>query len=575
MTPSPLFRFAVFLTVACAPLLPPPSAAAEPATEQPATANPYTRRQVQNKTNTLINQKDYAGLEAWAAELQKQRGSLYSLDYPLAIFYRTLQIDAKAKEPVWETRRGLLENWLAAYPESVAARTALMDWAINYAWKARGTGWSREVSEEGRKGFKERLAEAKTHFDTVMAQGNGENVYFYRIAMALGLGQGWELDRITACLDLGREIDPNYQLLYDGVAMYLAPKWYGAPGDIERFAANVASRFEGEESDFIFSLLTAFAVEHSSREATEFYERNPDIYERLKRGFEIGIRNAPEEWMKALYASDLMRFAVFKGDYATARPLFLEWGAACREHLLGEREGYLNLRRQSGAQAEIDKALQLEKEGKLEEAEALYRSFSTREKQARWLYHFYYRQGMKEKFLAVGGRPLPDIRKIPFNELHVTISRAAILGEWPTAKEGAARFNEKRPWNLTGLGVLFLCAAQEGDPAAGEALRASLLENKTSRPALQNARAILSGEKTWRETASAFHEEDGFNQQAAIVVIGWYLSQGDRKQAAEVLEAMTPPGGFKLEASNSELLNCMRYGSLRRLFENRSAAGEG
>jgi hypothetical protein len=97
----------------------------------------------------------------------------------------------------------------------------------------------------------------------------------------------------------------------------LLPKWYGKPGDTERYAAQVADRIGGDEGDAVYFQIAA-AINCCNR------TQAPDLsWPRVQRGFAA---------VETLYGStnherNVMAYlALRSGDAATAQQLFARIG---------------------------------------------------------------------------------------------------------------------------------------------------------------------------------------------------------------------------------------------------------
>ncbi len=142
------------------------------------------------EASRLFKAKQYAELETLAATLRTQPTRITERTPPLKEFYDSFNLPRNGSEKAWLQRRAALEAWLAAVPESVAARVALADWWTGYAWRARGTGWASSVTEEGWRLMGERLAEAERILNEAPEQKVNDPAY-YDQSITVALGQEW------------------------------------------------------------------------------------------------------------------------------------------------------------------------------------------------------------------------------------------------------------------------------------------------------------------------------------------------------------------------------------------------
>jgi hypothetical protein len=185
-----------------------------------------------------------------------------------------------ATEEDWDTILKLLQGWIDAHPKSATAWTA-QAWAwISYADAARGTGYSNTVSESGWKLYEERTERA----EKVLEQASTLSVRcpeYYVVKLNIAENQSWGKDRILALFNEALALEPDYYYYGRGVAMLLEPKWFGDPGDTEKFMEDVADRIGGEKGDAFY-----FQVASSS-DVICGCDNQPQLsLERIERGYE-------------------------------------------------------------------------------------------------------------------------------------------------------------------------------------------------------------------------------------------------------------------------------------------------
>ncbi|MGO9590313.1 MAG: hypothetical protein ACLP3K_09760 [Candidatus Acidiferrales bacterium] len=156
-----------------------------------------------------------------------------------------------ATDDDWNAQIDALKAWVAARPESAAARIALAGAYDNFGSKARGGGYADSVSDEGWKLYDERLAmTASTLVDA--AKLKERDPYWFSLMYDVALAQGWSKSQAKALLDAAISFEPSYYHVYRQYANFLLPKWYGEPGDAQAFANSVSTRIGGKEGDFVY-----------------------------------------------------------------------------------------------------------------------------------------------------------------------------------------------------------------------------------------------------------------------------------------------------------------------------------
>jgi len=122
------------------------SAAFPPPTQIPR----ETLDDYQAKIKELILDSNFAELEKIAQQNRAERGLLMGGAWKTWAFYGVLGVPTSVGDYTdadYQKQLTLLNRWLAAYPDSAAARIALARFYTNYADFARGTGSADSVSD--------------------------------------------------------------------------------------------------------------------------------------------------------------------------------------------------------------------------------------------------------------------------------------------------------------------------------------------------------------------------------------------------------------------------------------------
>ena len=180
----------------------------------------------------------------------------------------------------WQDLLRLLQDWVETHAKSATARVALASAWIAYAGEARGNGNSDTVSGSGWKLYEERTAQA----ERILDQASTLPVQcpeWYVVMLNVAQNQSWDLNRLRALFDKAMAFDPGYYYYGRGMAMLLEPKWFGKPGDTEKFLREVADHIGGEKGDAFY-----FQVA-SSKDVLCGCQDQPHLsLERIERGYE-------------------------------------------------------------------------------------------------------------------------------------------------------------------------------------------------------------------------------------------------------------------------------------------------
>ena len=144
---------------------------------------------------------------------------------------------------------GLVQEWRAASGGAMHPDLAWGSALTNYAWQARGSGYGDTVSDEGARKFRERLQAAAACLARVQQSERGNPALGEALlTVDRGLGSGLSTQREHA--RAARQADPESLSAACNLGGNLLPRWYGQPGDVERYVNEVAAQpgpLDGDE----------------------------------------------------------------------------------------------------------------------------------------------------------------------------------------------------------------------------------------------------------------------------------------------------------------------------------------
>jgi len=222
-----------------------------------------------------------------------------------------------ATEEDWKNHFTVLEHWVAARPDSITARVALADSYAEYAWAARGDGYSDTVTDNGWKLMGERLEKAKSLLDeaTTLTTKCPE---WYRVMLQIALGQGWEQEQESELFHQAVASEPDYYYYYQAQALFLLPKWNGEDGDSSKFAEESANRIGGSQGDELY-----FRIAQKDVCACNQPEFNHFSFPRIQHGFEEAEK---EYGLSIVDLNTLALMAIKSSDYIAADEAFKRIG---------------------------------------------------------------------------------------------------------------------------------------------------------------------------------------------------------------------------------------------------------
>lgn len=281
------------------------------------------------EVNTLIESKDWDGLEKMAASCRVYNIHGYSSNLPL--FYEVMNPDDSDSRDAWDKKQALLEQWHTDRPKSAAASIALAKFHVAKGWKARGSGWANTVAEDAWKELKNEVTKAE---DLLKATPNEErDPELYRTMLAVALGNNWPKARMEEAFQKGIAIQPYYYPLYEAKAHYLLPRWYGDSGDEVKFAeeATKISRND-DDQDAIYAVIGCYV---GYTERSSLFTKIGFSWNRVKKGMLAISKNDPTSSKKELNL--IVYFSLLAKDFATAQSTMtaLEKNEALDLHFIG------------------------------------------------------------------------------------------------------------------------------------------------------------------------------------------------------------------------------------------------
>lgn len=244
------------------------------------------RLKFQLEMRALVYKEEFDRLETIAKEFQTSKARFSGGDWKLSRFYDAIsgpEHGEKASEEEWQEYLPHLRKWFSRKPKSVFAKVFLGDALTGYGWKARGSGFAPKVTEEGYILFRKRLDEAEAILRQVNANDRKNCLNWYEAMDRVARGKGWNHDAYDEMFDEAVKLEPQYLDFYLNKAVFLLPRWHGAPGDWEEFAEESAKKIHGEHGEVLYTMICWQVSRFYSGQ--EFYKQNRVSWPRIKRGF--------------------------------------------------------------------------------------------------------------------------------------------------------------------------------------------------------------------------------------------------------------------------------------------------
>ncbi len=209
-------------------------------------------------------------------------------------------------------------EWLALVLEG--------EWHIIQAWRARGSGYANSVTEEGWRGFREHLAEARASLVPAWERHPEYPIAASRmIYVAMGESDPADM-RVWFERALAAQVD--YNAAWARMRWGLRPRWHGSHEAMLALgvAAVDTGRFDTDVPRKLFDVITDLESELSLPEGEHIYGRE-DIWPHLQRMYEGYLAEhaglGSEDGWRSAYAG----VAYFAGKYEVAREQLesLDW----------------------------------------------------------------------------------------------------------------------------------------------------------------------------------------------------------------------------------------------------------
>jgi hypothetical protein len=147
---------------------------------------------------------------------------------------------------------------------------------VQYAWYARGYGWSGSVTEQGWALFGERLKKAQTILEKAWSADPADPNIAIEM-MTVELGQGLGRERLETWFRRAMDADPDSCLAAHSKMLYLEPKWHGSRGELFEFAQQCFATANWK-SRIPFVLISAHCDLADVSDQPSQYWKNPEVW---------------------------------------------------------------------------------------------------------------------------------------------------------------------------------------------------------------------------------------------------------------------------------------------------------
>jgi tetratricopeptide (TPR) repeat protein len=524
---------------------------------------------VHQQSSELLDREDFPGLESLAAQLKKNGYDIEQEQPELGAFYGGTKLGYDAPENAWPDRLKVIEDWRAAFPNSLTAKIAEIYWYLDYPAEFYEPQPEASIlPEPGNTPPQINCVDKAVELLKAVPAGSVDDPEYYLCWLRICLARQMPAAEMWGYFNQGVAVAREYVPLYSAACDYLMPTIGGKQGEEEGDIKQWADEWPGPKGDALYAYLL---MDIASQYTLNFLKKMPNVdYPRARQG--LLERIAGNDPVRLRDETILAFLAGSKGDNVTAKQAFLEIEGSVDMGIFRTFQKYMRWRKVSGAEAEYDSAVALERAGKLPEAEAKLLSFTNDPGIYLPLEYFYERQGMQDKLLAMkvvySGMTVKQMMALdpgyaPADALGEMASVYAMMGEWDKAQIAAERFVQLRPQNLIGKNIMLLCAIHSGDPvktmdAVMDIVR---MQITAEHAAYEQAQAVLSGASTWEQVGPQMKNNDIYLGQATTAIALFYMARGQDDEAKNIIDQQLP---WCAENSGKAVLESLLYGSLSR-----------
>lgn len=263
-----------------------------------------------------LSEGKFEELDKIAESLRASKETFPGGTWKLDVFYDAMSsLNKQGNDEFWEINIKTLETWIKERPNSITAYVALGNLWEQYAWKARGTGYASEVSEENFRLFNERLKKAEEVLNKAK-QLPAKCPFWYEVMLSVAHSTGWDKERYEALFEEAIKTEPYLSTFYTFKVIYLLPQWYGEKGDIEKFAEQTYHRFPNKQGAILYQEI---ADEMNRHYPKDFFRVTTISWDKMKEGY---LAREQTYGTNSRILNRFCQLAILAGDKETAKELF-------------------------------------------------------------------------------------------------------------------------------------------------------------------------------------------------------------------------------------------------------------
>lgn len=232
--------------------------------------------------DNLFSKEKFAEIDKIADEMRKNQSLVSNGCWQLDEVYGKLEPNNYTSESDYTQHFFEYKKWRHDNPNSVTAKVSYAQSYVNYAWFARGGGYSDSVTQGGWTLFAERLKQAKAILDTDPSiKSKCPRAYY--VYAKIALGQSMPKDQYISLLDECHKKWPNYRVIDNSACWFFLPRWYGDEYETEKYINKRADQVGGAAGDERCAQMVWFI--YPSLDSV-FHGNSPLKWKRTQAGFQ-------------------------------------------------------------------------------------------------------------------------------------------------------------------------------------------------------------------------------------------------------------------------------------------------
>lgn len=194
-----------------------------------------------------------------------------------------------------------VEAYQRERPESAFAPLLPVMHLHSAAWRARGSGYSHEVTAEGWKLFRDRNQQAWLKILAARSRSDRLPTWYHK-AISVGMDAGIEGKQLRGLFDEGIARFPGYHMIYFVFLRQYSPRWGGSYTEADAFIREQVAAPTNPEGEMLYTQLY-WNLDNQSGNQLDFFQASRVDWPRMRTGLEAWLQKYPDNVDRARFAA--------------------------------------------------------------------------------------------------------------------------------------------------------------------------------------------------------------------------------------------------------------------------------